>query len=229
MSENKLIVGLGNPGPKYERNWHNLGWLALEILAQRHQLAMRRIRFQGYTDSYTLAGQKIHLLKPTTYMNNSGESVRAALDFYKLSPADVIVIYDDIDLEFGTLRLRDRGSAAHHNGIKSIIQHLGSERFQRVRIGFGPQDRSRDLVAQVLANIPKEREKDCFKLLWQAGEAAELIATAGIGLAQSRCNGNILNPPSKDGAKAPTEPPAKSHIQPEAPGPQPEREVPDVR
>ncbi|MDO5733979.1 MAG: aminoacyl-tRNA hydrolase [Eubacteriales bacterium] len=191
LSRPKLVVGLGNPGEKYARNWHNLGYMVLDILAERHKLKLNRIRFKGYSDNFNLGGQRVILLKPTCFMNNSGESVRAALDFYALEPEDVIVVYDDIDLDFGTIRIRGRGGAAHHNGMKSVIAHLGTEEFTRVKLGFGPQDRSRDIVAQVLANIPKEQQKACFEILLRAADAVEMIIKDGLFAAQSKLNGPV--------------------------------------
>ncbi|MDO5737824.1 MAG: aminoacyl-tRNA hydrolase [Eubacteriales bacterium] len=189
---NKLIVGLGNPGDKYELSWHNLGWLAVDLLARKRHLAMRRLRFEAYFDDYRLNEQKVFVMKPLTYMNNSGRAIRQALNFYNLKPEDIIVIYDDIDLDFGILRIRDRGSSAHHNGIKSVISELGSENFTRIRLGFGPQDRSRELIPQVLEWIPKDKQTATLELLEKAVIAAEMIITEGVGYAQARMNGRVV-------------------------------------
>ncbi len=133
-----LIIGLGNPGSEYERTRHNIGFLALDHLATRWGITFsKEKRFQALFGEGNLAGQKVRLLKPTTYMNNSGQAVRACTDWYKCSSDQILVIYDDMDLPVGKIRLRSNGSAGGHNGMKSIISHLGTQEFARLRLGIG--------------------------------------------------------------------------------------------
>lgn len=189
VRERWLIVGLGNPGDKYAQNWHNLGWMALDVFAQKHGADIRRIQFKGLTDKVRIGDIEAILLKPTTYMNLSGESVREACDFYKIPPDHVLVLVDDIDLALGVIRLRDRGSSAHHNGMKSVIQHLGTDQFPRLRLGFGPQDRHKDIVDVVLSDIPKNQQKIVFEQLTTAADGIPMILKQGVEKAQSKLNG----------------------------------------
>ena len=129
-----LIVGLGNPGKEYENTRHNIGFDAIDKIAEKYNIELNRIKFKSVYGEGFIGGEKVILLKPTTYMNLSGESLRAIMDFYKLSNEDVLVLYDDISLEVGRIRIREKGSAGGHNGIKSIIAHLGSDIFSRIRL-----------------------------------------------------------------------------------------------
>ncbi|MEM9537229.1 MAG: aminoacyl-tRNA hydrolase, partial [Cyanobacteria bacterium P01_E01_bin.45] len=150
----ELVVGLGNPGSKYKGTRHNCGFMAIACLAQRWQVGMKDTkRFQGrYGEGVGPVG-KLRLLEPTTYMNLSGQSVRAAADWFKLDPSSVLVVYDDMDLPFGRLRLRLSGSAGGHNGMKSIIQHLGTQEFPRLRMGVGSPGGVRDVIGHVLGGF----------------------------------------------------------------------------
>jgi peptidyl-tRNA hydrolase, PTH1 family len=143
----QLIVGLGNPEPKYEQTRHNIGFAAVEALARTWQLNWSENRkFQGWFTEGTLSGgNKIKLLKPTTYMNRSGTAIRAVIDWYKLAPESVLIVYDDMDLPLGKLRLRLSGSAGGHNGMKSAISHLGTSNFPRLRLGIGRSTDNPDL------------------------------------------------------------------------------------
>src|SRR5690606_38026978 len=134
-----LLVGLGNPGTKYARTWHNCGFLALDYLAERYGIKVNKLRFKGVYGQGQIEGKKVYLLKPETYMNNSGESVRQAMDYLKIPPERVAVFYDDIDIDLGQMRIREKGGAGSHNGMKSLLQHMGSRDFPRYRIGIGPQ------------------------------------------------------------------------------------------
>ena len=137
-----LLVGLGNPGPKYQGNRHNIGFMAVDEMVRRHGFSSWRKRFQGETSEGQFAGEKVLVLKPMTYMNESGRSVGAAMSFYDIDPAQVIVLYDELDLEPGKVRVKLGGGAAGHNGIRSMIAHVGPH-FQRVRIGIGhPGDKN---------------------------------------------------------------------------------------
>ncbi len=156
-----LIVGLGNPGMVYENTRHNAGFMALDALAKEEQIKIDRMKFKGYVGDVTLAGKRCLLLKPGTYMNNSGEAVVQAMQFYKFDMAHVIVVYDDISLPSGKLRIRRKGSAGGHNGIKSIIELTGSEEFLRIKLGVGAKPRKdMDLADWVLSKLrPGEMEQ----------------------------------------------------------------------
>ena len=132
-----LIVGLGNPGEKYENTRHNVGFQVIDELAERQGKPVQRLKFKALTGLLTIGGEKALVMKPVTYMNLSGEAVRPAADFYKLPPERILVISDDVALAAGRLRIRAKGSAGGHNGLKSIIQHLGTDQFPRIRVGVG--------------------------------------------------------------------------------------------
>ncbi len=184
----KIIVGLGNPGLKYQKTWHNLGFMALEVLAQRHSVKIDRLKFKGELGELTLGDYRVTLLRPQTFMNNSGESVQSILHYYQLTPQDIIVVYDDIDLKLGDIRLRERGRAGSHRGMQSIVQHLHSEDFPRLRLGFGPQDRTQDIVDVVLSEVPKAQQKLTFQMLERSCEALETACREGIAAAMCRFN-----------------------------------------
>lgn len=155
-----LIVGLGNPGMQYETTRHNAGFMAIDHIAKETQTEVNRLKFKGYVGDTVIGGKRCLLLKPQTYMNNSGESVVAAMQFYKLDIEHIIVIFDDISLAPGKLRIRRKGSAGGHNGIKSIIELTGSEDFARIKLGVGAKpNRNMDLADWVLSKFrPKELE-----------------------------------------------------------------------
>ena len=150
-----LLVGLGNPGPEYARNRHNVGFMAAYAIIRRHRLSAPRSRFQGEVSEGSLAGEKVIVLKPQTFMNESGRAVGEAMRFYKLSAADVIVFYDEIDLAPGKLRVKTGGGAAGHNGIRSIDAHLGDPAYRRVRIGVGHPGHKERVHGHVLGNFSK--------------------------------------------------------------------------
>jgi PTH1 family peptidyl-tRNA hydrolase len=147
----KLIVGLGNPGARYEKTRHNVGWMALDALAKKHGVEISKSGFQGLYGEWRRGAEKIILLKPSTYMNLSGKSVGPAANFYKIPPAEILVVYDDLDLPPGKLRIREKGSAGGHNGMKSLIEELGTQEFPRVRIGIGRPAPGWQVVDWVLA------------------------------------------------------------------------------
>jgi len=189
----KLIVGLGNPEPKYDQTRHNIGFAVVDGLAiawgrpwQDHK------RFQGWFSEGGQAGQKRYLLKPKTYMNLSGQSVRAVLDWYKLEPASVLVVYDDMDLPLGRLRLRLSGSAGGHNGMKSLISHLGTQHFPRLRLGIGKSDGSKDTIAHVLGRFTPAETPVVEKSLQLAIEAIEYSLRQGIPKTMSRFNSQTI-------------------------------------
>ena len=153
----KLIVGLGNPGKEYERTRHNAGFDVMDEIARMASASITQKKFKALVDKVNIGGQSVLLMKPQTYMNNSGEAVRAAMDFYHLRPQDLLVIYDDMDLTVGRLRLRQKGSAGGHNGIKSIIYLTGSDQYPRIKVGVGKKPRpDYDLAAWVLGHFSDE-------------------------------------------------------------------------
>lgn len=186
-AERWLIVGLGNPGSKYEQSWHNLGYMALDLFAANAGIKLRRLRFQGITGEGEVKGKKVILLKPLTYMNLSGQSVAEASRFYRIPPERIIVLVDDIDLHVGVIRLRAQGSAGTHKGLKSIIARLGSSDFNRIRIGMGPRPAG-DLADIVLSNIPDKQRQAVDIALHDAVLALELLLSSGIEAAQSVYN-----------------------------------------
>ncbi len=170
----KLIVGLGNPGSEYASTRHNVGWMVIDKLAEQFGARAWQGKFKGRYSASTIDGAKVGFLKPETFMNLSGESVRAAMDFFKITPADVIVIHDELDLDFGDIRTKVGGGTAGHNGLKSIKQHLGTLDFARVRFGVGhPSDKNR-VSSYVLNDFSKEEAPQLPDLL---GDAAKATAT----------------------------------------------------
>jgi PTH1 family peptidyl-tRNA hydrolase len=152
----KWIVGLGNPGSQYAKTRHNIGWMALDELASRHNIAIKQSKCKALVGEGTIDGVKVALIKPMTYMNLSGETVRAFMDYYKVPLEDMIVVYDDLDTEVGKIRLRYQGSAGGHNGIKSIIQHTGTQTFNRVRMGISRPEPGYAIVDYVLSKFAKK-------------------------------------------------------------------------
>ena len=185
-----LIVGLGNPGKEYAGSRHNTGWMALDLLAGKLGTKIDRVRFRGRIGSANCKGQKLLLLEPETYMNASGLSVEAAAHFYRLPPERVLVIFDDISLPVGKIRVRKDGSAGGHNGIKSIIAMLHSDEFPRVKVGVGAKPHpDYDLAAWVLGSVPKEEQSAYQQALENAADAALCVVTEGTEKAASLFNG----------------------------------------
>lgn len=153
-----IIAGLGNPGKQYENTKHNVGFLTIDVLAEKLGIRVSKIKHKALTGEGFISGEKVILVKPQTYMNLSGESIREILSFYKADPERLVVIYDDIDLPMGSLRIRKKGSAGTHNGMKSIIYQIVSEDFPRVRIGIGGE-RKGDLADYVISGFRKEDRK----------------------------------------------------------------------
>ena len=188
--ESWLIVGLGNPGSKYERTRHNCGFRALDILAQELNCKVDKGKFQGLYGQTTYNGKKIYLLKPQTYMNASGNSVLQISAYYSIPPQHIIVLFDDISLQPGRLRVRGDGSAGGHNGIKSIIAQLGSQDFPRVKIGVGAKaNTEQDLADWVLSGFTASEEKELSVALKNAAAAALNIIDKGVPDTANRYNG----------------------------------------
>ena len=189
--ESWLIVGLGNPGKEYERSRHNCGFRALDCLAQNLGVKVDKLKFQGLYNQTNYNGRKLFLLKPQTYMNLSGRSVLQLSAFFKIPPQNIIVMFDDISLEPGRLRVRANGSAGGHNGIKSIISELGSQDFPRVKIGVGAKPNPEyDPADWVLSSFSAQDEKALSVSLKNAAEAALAIIDRGVPEAANRFNGS---------------------------------------
>ncbi len=184
-----LVVGLGNPDRKYENTRHNCGWLALDYIADKLGCRLNKIKFKSYTGEAVIGGKKALLMKPTTYMNNSGQAVTEAMRFYKISPENVIVIFDDVSLDVGRMRIRQKGSDGGQKGMRSIIYLSGSDAFPRVKIGIGakPENFS-DLADWVLSKFTDEERKTLEEMFENTCEAVALIAEGKIDRAMNRFN-----------------------------------------
>ncbi|MBB5325845.1 PTH1 family peptidyl-tRNA hydrolase [Anoxybacillus tepidamans] len=174
----KLFVGLGNPGKEYEQTRHNVGFMVIDELAKRWNLSYNQAKFNGLFASHIISGEKVILCKPLTYMNLSGECVRPLIDYYKIDIDDVVVIYDDLDLPVGKIRLRMKGSAGGHNGIKSLIQHLDTDQFKRIRLGIGRPQNGQKVTDYVLGRFTKEEEHDIQQAIMRATDACEKFVTS---------------------------------------------------
>ena len=186
-----LIVGLGNPGKEYARTKHNCGFLAMDILADQLGCKVDKLKFQGLYGQTTYKGTKLYLLKPQTFMNLSGKSVLQISAYFNIPPQRIIVMFDDISLEPGKLRVRSDGSAGGHNGIKSIIAELGSQDFPRVKIGVGSKPhKDADLAQWVLSGFSAGDDKAMESAFQNAGKAALCVIEHGVQEAANRYNGN---------------------------------------
>ena len=186
---NWLIVFLGNPGPRYEFTRHNAGFMAAEAMAREKNLSINKLRFKSLTASCTIGGQAVLLMKPQTFMNLSGEAVRQAAAFYKVAPEHVLVISDEISLPIGKLRIRTKGSAGGHNGLKDIIAKLGTQDFPRIRIGVGaPPHPDYDMADWVLSTFKNQDAGDIKAAALRAAQAAECYITQGPDRAMNLFN-----------------------------------------
>lgn len=184
-----IIAGLGNPGRQYDHTRHNAGFEAIDRLADKHRISIDNKKFQALCGTGVIDGQKVLLLKPQTYMNLSGESIRAACDFFKIDPEqDLVIMYDDISLAPGHLRIRAKGSAGGHNGIKSIIQHLGTQNFLRVKIGVGEKPAEYDLADYVLGHFSKDEWGTMEEAFKKAGDAAAKLLTEELQVVMNEYN-----------------------------------------
>ena len=185
-----LLVCLGNPGDKYENTRHNVGFMVADEVAERRNAPIQKLKFKALTNILTISGEKVLVMKPTTYMNLSGEAVRQAVDFYKVPPERVLVISDDTALAVGRLRIRKGGSAGGHNGLKSIIQHLGSDQFPRVRVGVGEKPHpDYDMADWVLGKFVGEDKKAIDGAVKRAADAVECLIAEGCDKAMNKFNG----------------------------------------
>ena len=183
-----IIVGLGNPGKQYEHTRHNVGFEVIDILADRIGICIEEKKHKALCGRGILEGQKVVLAKPQTFMNLSGESVRAISDFYKVESKDIIIVYDDVSLEPGQLRIRGKGSAGGHNGIKNIIAHLGTQEFPRVKVGVGEKPKGMDLADYVLSRFSKGEQEIMEDAFREAADAVAMMVRQDIDSAMNHFN-----------------------------------------
>lgn len=185
-----LIAGLGNPGRQYEKTRHNMGFDTIDELIERHRIPQGGIAHKAMYGKGMIAGEKVLAVKPLTYMNLSGEAIREYVNYYKMDPeTELIVIYDDIDLEPGQIRIRKKGSAGGHNGIKSIIAQIGTQNFYRIKVGVGAKPKGWDLADYVLGRFSSEERELVDKAICDAADAVEMILKDGIEVAMNHYNG----------------------------------------
>ena len=184
-----VIVGLGNPGKKYENTRHNAGFIAIDALADKYGISISEKKHKALCGSGVIEGNKVVLVKPQTFMNLSGESVRSIMDFYKIDPEeDMLVIYDDISLAPGNIRIRKKGSAGGHNGIKSIIAHAGTQNFMRVKVGVGEKPSGWDLADYVLGHFSEEDHSKLKEVMLDILQAVTLMVQGDVDKAMNDFN-----------------------------------------
>lgn len=183
-----VVIGLGNPGKDYSATRHNVGFDAIECLSERHNIPLNKIKFKAVYGEGRIGNEKVILVKPQTFMNNSGVSVRELRDFYKIETDNIIVVFDDIDIEFASVRVKAKGSAGSHNGMKSIIYHLQEDSFPRVKIGIGKKHENEDLANFVLGRFSKDDREVIDTAILTAAEAVEAIIKEGINFSMNKYN-----------------------------------------
>ena len=212
-----LIAGLGNPGEKYAHTRHNMGFLTADLLAEQAGVKLNKVKFKSAYNILSFAGARCLVMKPQTYMNLSGEAVREAAQFYKIPADHVLVIYDDISLPVGKIRVRPTGSAGGHNGIKNIIAHLGTQEFQRIRVGVGEKPKEYDLAAYVLGRFTAEDRRKVEEAFADAADAVSLMVRDETNEAMNRYNRKKAQEPK-------TEPKTEAKPQPKGAGQEPKPE-----
>ena len=184
-----IVAGLGNPGDKYQKTRHNAGFMALDVICEKYNFSINKLKFKALCGEADISGKRVLFLKPQTFMNNSGESLREAASFYKIPPENIIVIFDDISLDPGKIRIRKKGSDGGHNGIKSIIYHLNSDKFPRIKIGVGAKPHPEyDLADWVLGEIPSDLRETFVNSLKSASDALELMLDDNTEAAMAKFN-----------------------------------------
>ena len=189
-----IIAGLGNPGKKYENTRHNMGFIAIDLLAEEFGIKVDKLKFKSLVGEGRIAGQRVLLMKPQTYMNLRGEASREAVNFYKSEPEELIVIYDDIDIPTGTFRIRKKGSAGTHNGMRSVVYQIQSDQFPRIRVGIGSEKKV-DLIHYVTGGVSKSEKELLEDALVKAAKSAACIVEKGIDKAMNEFN---VRPPKKE-------------------------------
>ena len=188
----KLVVGLGNPGKEHEGTRHNIGFMVVEELARRQATGFRKMFwFPARRAECRLNGHDVRLIKPTTFMNRSGQAVWGAMKKWKAAPADTVVIYDDVDLDFGAIRVRPKGSGGSHNGMKSVLDWLQTQDFPRVRVGIGPKPAGEDMIGFVLGPFAEEEHLKLEKVVERAADAVESIFSIGTERTMNEFNQSI--------------------------------------
>ncbi len=183
-----VIVGLGNPGEKYDATRHNVGFETIDMLARRNNIEVKKLKHKALCGEGIIGNKKVMLVKPQTFMNLSGQSLLDIVQFYKIDPKNLIVIYDDIDIPPGSIRIRKKGSAGTHNGMRSIIYMIQTDQFPRIRVGVGKPEHG-DLVNHVIGKFSKEEIPTMIDAIERSSEAVEMMVTDGIDLAMNRYNG----------------------------------------
>ncbi|NLL80884.1 MAG: aminoacyl-tRNA hydrolase [Tissierellia bacterium] len=183
-----VVIGLGNPGKDYANTRHNAGFNTIDILSKKYNISINKIKFKAVFGEGNIGSEKVILVKPQTFMNNSGITVREIVDFYKLPIENIIIIVDDIDIDFATIRVKAKGSSGSHNGLKSIIYHIQSDEFPRVKIGIGKKHENQDLADFVLSRFSKDEQIDMEAAYLSAAEAVETIIKEDINAAMNKFN-----------------------------------------
>ena len=183
-----LIVGLGNPEEEYSKTRHNMGFNTINKISQQYNIEVKQNKFQALYGSGMIEKEKVILLKPQTYMNLSGESVKEIVKFYHIKPEEIIIIYDDIDTEKGNIRIRKKGGPGSHNGMKSVVENLNTTDFGRIRVGIGQPENKRDMINYVIGKVPEEEQKILQEGVNKATEAIEEILKNGIDIAMNKFN-----------------------------------------
>ena len=189
MDKLTIIVGLGNPGNKYENTRHNVGFRAIDLISEKYGIKVDRLKHKALTGDGSIKEERVLLVKPQTFMNLSGESVHDIVEWYKIPMGNLIVIYDDADLPIGTIRIRPKGSSGTHNGMKSILYQLQSDDFPRIRIGIGNAPEGWDLADYVLGRFSGEESKVIGQIVERAANAAVTVMTDGVAAAMNLYNG----------------------------------------
>ena len=183
-----LIVGLGNPENEYVHTRHNMGFDTINELAQNNGMTITKSKFKSLYETGIIQGKKVILLKPQTYMNLSGQAIKEVVDFFNIKPEEILVIYDDIDIEKGQIKLRKKGGAGSHNGMKSVVQELQTTEFPRIRVGIGQPEYKSDMINYVIGKVPEEEQKILQEGTHKAAEAIEEVLKNGIDIAMNKFN-----------------------------------------